>query len=76
MINHQATSSSIRMATSDSGTGPCTASKLFYDSVRARFLQVSARYLRAGIIVGNAVSERAGANPVHHEARGQYRPCC
>ena len=75
MINHHTTSSSIRMATSHSDTVPYTASKLFYESVRARFLQQSARYLRTGIAGGDAVSRRADAKPVHHEAQGQYRPC-
>ena len=75
MTNHPATSSDIRMATSQSDTGPYTASKLFYESVRARFLQQSARYLRTGITGGNTVARRADAKPVVHKAQGNYRPC-
>jgi hypothetical protein len=76
MINHHATLSSIRMATSHSDTGAYTAGKQFYESVKARFLQQSARYLRTGITDGNAVSSRTNAKPLHHKVQGQYRPCC
>lgn len=75
MTNHQATLSRIRMATSHSDTGPYTASKSFYDGVRAKFLQESARYLRAGITAGDTVTLPAEPNAVPHKVQGQYRPC-
>ena len=75
MTNHKATSSRNKMATSHSDTRPYTASKSFYDDVRAKFLQESARYLRTGITAGDTVTLPADTNPVNHKAQGRYRPC-